>query len=528
MTPPPTRRSFWTWGGLLVLPLVFMAAAFWVRASSGPFWLWFNLDPDHVYLMSSLTLGEGRAPGHVDHPGTTVQALGAAVLKAATPGANSAERTFRVIGDSEHYLSIMAAVHVTLIGLAMLAAGMIAFAASGRVIEAMLLQCGPLLVGLVLKHAPHVKPEPLLVVAVLLMMGAAAACLREDWLERHRDRLAGWFGVLAGFTLATKITAAPVLILPLFILGRWRARIIYAVMSAVALALFLVPIWPVLGRMMDWIGTIAMGSGAYGAGAGQVVDLAAYPGNLRKLLARPLFHGPLLAALGLVLWSFWRALPKSEIRLLGGIAATQLLHVALVAKHPSAHYMIPSYVLGGLTLMVVYRLASRGHLGAWVDRPWARFGTIAVVAGIVLSQAASIHRLTKEARGQRNAALSVDERRFAGCAHVATDFASRRSYALYFGSHLDGLTHLPELKAGQPADHFWYVAFKNQFRTWDGIADPATTLAPYSCVVLRGSAEQGMFGIAEAALRKALPDRTWNRSCSTRDEIILASGIDCR
>lgn len=516
------------WGFLLLLPAVFLLAAFWLRASAGPFWLWFNLDPDHVYLMSSLTLGEGHPPGHVDHPGTTVQTIGAAVLKAAMPGATAAERATRAIGDSEHYLAIMAAVQVTLVALAMLAAGAVAFIASGRLVEAMLLQSGPLLIGLVLKHAPHVKPEPMLVAAMMLFMAMLAASLREDWLERYRDRLAGGLGVLAGFILATKITAAPVLVLPLFVLGRWRAVIVYGALSVIALALFLVPIWPVLGRMAEWIGSIAMGSGAYGAGAGQVVDLAAYPGHVRKLLARPLFHGPLILAIGLVIWSRWRALPKAEIRLLTGIAVAQLLHVLLVAKHPSAHYLIPSYVLGGLTLMTVHRLAVGGHLGPWTMHPWARRGALAVVVGIVASQTLSVHRLGLELRGQRDIALAVDERRFDACARVATDFASRRSYALRFGSYVDGLSHMAELKASQPADDFWYVGFKHEFRTWDGVADMATTLAPYGCIVLRGSVEQGMFGAAEAALRQALPERNWDRSCSTRDEIVLTSGIACR
>lgn len=524
MNGPPLHRWRWPSAALLVLPVLFLVAGLYVRDAAGPFWLWFNLDPDYGYLLNALRIAEGRPPTMIEHPGTTIQTLDAAILKIWHAGA---QRVAAVMDDPERHLSALALIHVSAIATAMLAVGIAAYRLLGDLTGALLAQSGPLLIGLTLKHAPHTKPEPLLVVAMLALTGLAATSLRGDLMERHRDRIAGWLGVIAGFTLATKITAAPVLILPLLILGRWRAVAIYAAVAGLAFALFLVPAWPMIDRIIEWISKIALGSGAYGAGAGKIVDLAAYPGNLRKLLARPLFHGPLLVAAGLVVWSRWRALPRLEIRLLTGIAVAQALHVAVVAKHPSAHYLIPSYVLGGLTLMVVFRLATGGHLGAWAARPGTRIGAAVLALAVAASQASSVYRMGQELRRQHNMALSVDHRRFVACAQVYTDFASSPAYALHYGGVMDGNLRAAELSARLPANHFWYVGFRHEFRDRDGLAEVGPSLAPYECIVLRGSVEQGMFGGAESVLRNALPDRAWNRSCSTREEIVLASGIAC-
>ena len=84
---------------LLVLPGCFMVAAFWVRAQGGPAWLWFNLDPDYYYLLDALNVLNLTTPGHVYHPGTTVDWLGALILKVAYLGAGAENIITAVLND---------------------------------------------------------------------------------------------------------------------------------------------------------------------------------------------------------------------------------------------------------------------------------------------------------------------------------------------------------------------------------------------------------------------------------------------
>jgi hypothetical protein len=46
----------------------------------GPYFLRNNFDPDYNYLLNSLSLLKLQTPRHTDHPGTTLQLLGAVVL----------------------------------------------------------------------------------------------------------------------------------------------------------------------------------------------------------------------------------------------------------------------------------------------------------------------------------------------------------------------------------------------------------------------------------------------------------------
>ena len=86
---------------LLLLPVAFMAAAFWARAQGGPTWLWFNLDPDYFYLLDALNIINLTTPGHVYHPGTTVQWLAALILQIANLGASGDDLTALVLADPE-------------------------------------------------------------------------------------------------------------------------------------------------------------------------------------------------------------------------------------------------------------------------------------------------------------------------------------------------------------------------------------------------------------------------------------------
>ncbi|MCH7485635.1 MAG: hypothetical protein IIC04_01445 [Proteobacteria bacterium] len=75
----PAAGGRWAWAALAALPVAYVAVTLVLRAHTMPFWLWHNLDPDYFYLLDSLNILNLTTPGHVYHPGTTVQWLGALV-----------------------------------------------------------------------------------------------------------------------------------------------------------------------------------------------------------------------------------------------------------------------------------------------------------------------------------------------------------------------------------------------------------------------------------------------------------------
>ena len=65
----------------LVLPALVVLAGAWFARCRTPITYW--ADPDYAYLLNALSLAEGAAPSHTQHPGTTAQEMGAVVLRLA-------------------------------------------------------------------------------------------------------------------------------------------------------------------------------------------------------------------------------------------------------------------------------------------------------------------------------------------------------------------------------------------------------------------------------------------------------------
>ena len=73
-----------------IVPVAVGLAAAALRRAQGPFWLATNQDPAYSYLYDALRVSRGLPPNHFQHPGTTVQLLGAVVVRALHRGGGRA------------------------------------------------------------------------------------------------------------------------------------------------------------------------------------------------------------------------------------------------------------------------------------------------------------------------------------------------------------------------------------------------------------------------------------------------------
>src|SRR6516225_9156134 len=65
---------------LVIIPVSLFCLSTVLTKHHGAYFLRNNFDPDYNYLLNSLSVLYLRTPGHTDHPGTTLQILGAAIL----------------------------------------------------------------------------------------------------------------------------------------------------------------------------------------------------------------------------------------------------------------------------------------------------------------------------------------------------------------------------------------------------------------------------------------------------------------
>ena len=516
---------------LAALPACFMAAALAARSAGGPTWLWFNLDPDYFYLLDALNIVNLTTPGHVYHPGVAVEWLAALVLKAAHPFDAGAAIAAQVLVDPEHHLRLIGDFFIVLGALALLAVGVVGRRVFGGLTAPWLLQMAPFLSMVILKQSYRVKPESLLVLTTLALIAVATLTLEPGLMERHRRRFAVGFGVIAGFGVATKITALPVFLLPVFVLGGPRWIALYAASAFAALIVFTLPAVGAYDVFLAWMTKVSLASSAYGGGPAGVIDWARYPAGVAKLVRRPAFVLPLaLGALALA-WAAWRRndgrpLPAPEVRLIAGIVAAQLAHVLMVAKQPNAIYLIPSLALSALAIVGLWRLAA-AIVGEGAGARRLERGMSALLALLLVAQAAGVAGLARGLADDRDRALAVDDGRFRACARVYSYSASSPSFALMLGDFMTGSRFVDRLAGILPANDYWLEHWWDQsrvvFRAVRGPADMTATLARYPCAVLRG----GHWPLIKTFLGALAPGLSFDATCSTRDETIFVNGAGC-
>jgi len=522
-----TDRRAWV---VLVLPVALAWTLFQLRAGAGPFWQWNLLDPSYFYLLDALNLLNGDAPGHVYHPGITVQAFGALVL-GVTSLVNGGDATAAVLGDPESHLRILSDVMIVLNALALVLVGIAGRRAFGVWLPGLVCQLAPFMSTIILKHAYLPKPEAFLVLATSVLIALLLLSLRPA--DGSGSRLALGFGAVAGFIAATKITAVPVLVLPLFLLRDAKSWIVYGVAAAVAAVLFVLPAWGSIHIFIDWVGKVAVGAGPYGSGAQTGIDFTAYPEAYAKILKRPSLRVPLiLAALtfGVVWWrrrQGWQV-SRAEVWALAAVSAAPLAQAALVAKQPTAFYMIPSYMLGAVSVLFSVRLL-------WACRPDGLrlpVGPVPLAAGLfaiaVAAQAAGVVRLSHQLSELRERAVSIDNGSFEKCARVYIYSASDPVYAMFLANKVTGERFTQELKERFSANDYWiddwWAWEPTLLRNWDGEQDFSVARAAYPCVFMRGNRPGGL----QNFLRHHNAAGDFDLSCSAGVEQVATLGVDCQ
>jgi hypothetical protein len=372
------------------VPLALLGLWATMLAGKGPYWLGSNLDPDYVYLLNGLNILQGFVPAHLDHPGTPLQVIVALVIKITHWLAGSGDVAGDVVRRPDLYLYAVNGLLLVVLAGALVAAGLAALRTTGSLVASLAIQLLPGLDPVIGGHVICVKPEPLLAGLAALL---AALVLKRLDPGRVEGRLpdSALFGLLVGLSLATKVSSAPLAVLPLLLLTGMRARALFAGVAAATLAIGTLPAWPALKIFRKFITTLATHSGQYGSGKPSIFDLGEYLQGLRLLVSGrsgAVFVGVVavgaLVAIALA-WEVRRTGDASAAgarRALLASIAMQVVSVLIVARHPSRHYLFPALVMSGLTAALA--LHGLGLLRTAAPR-WARWSALLLSALLILA-----------------------------------------------------------------------------------------------------------------------------------------------
>jgi hypothetical protein len=197
-----------------VIPIALFALSLFLASQHGPYFLRNNFDPDYNYLLNSLSLLKLRTPGHTDHPGTTLQLLGASVVWFQWLGAwllgHSQPLTDSVISHPEEYLRGINIVLNALVGATLYWAAWAIYRLSNSLAAALLLQGSVLVYSQTFLALPRVSPEPLLIATGLALMALLAPMVfSSDGSGANENPLASAAGAMFGFGLIQRSHSRP-------------------------------------------------------------------------------------------------------------------------------------------------------------------------------------------------------------------------------------------------------------------------------------------------------------------------------
>ena len=111
-----------------------------MKSAVGPYWLSPNNDPAYLYLVNFLYLIDNITPNFTDHPGTTLQVLGACIIKLLHFSENTSQIISNVLRNPELYLNIIHSVLLFLYTLTLMIVGGYALYKSKNLLSSFLLQ----------------------------------------------------------------------------------------------------------------------------------------------------------------------------------------------------------------------------------------------------------------------------------------------------------------------------------------------------------------------------------------------------
>jgi hypothetical protein len=415
--------------------------------------------------LNAANLAGLKGVGHIDHPGTPVQVLGAVTIKVVHFFNFSSEIDWRtdVLQRPEYYLKAINIVMVALNVLMLLTLGMFTYFLTDNFWLSLWLQFSPFFSITLLQFGlTRVTPEPLLFFSSSLMIVVLVFVLKA-----HSDNLTTpgenvimifIFGLITGFGIACKVTFIPLMVIPLILFPKLKNKILYLFAAGISFVIFTLPIIRMYPRFFDWVHNLLTHSGRYGSGPSQLISTEKYIKNIKQLLiGNPFFS--IILVLALVIVVITLLVPKFRkdygstihFKLLAAVGAAQLIGLLMVSKHSAHHYLLPVLNLSGITLFFIF-LYFKHLLGQYNVNPKILTAPTAIFLVFLFVLANPVGQLNKTITRLKNVkvqSLAIHQEvknNYKNYAKIFYYGSSSPEYALKFGNDLSRSCHSEPLQ----------------------------------------------------------------------------------
>jgi len=429
---------------LFAIPLLLLVTAKTLRNSEGPFYFNAGYDPNYVYAVSSLNILNSANAVHADHPGSTVQLLGAGYLLLS--GKSVQQITEYVLSDPESYLYGFNLLLIFVTGLCMFISGLIIFRLTGKISLSFFIQITPFISSTLIFEITQATAEifliSLMMLYIALIFSAKFSIERSGYLKFRYSIL---FGILSGLCMATKITFFPLLVIPLIILPGFKRKTAFIIITALT---FFAVTFPVMGSydyFLNWIGKLIMYDGLYGDGNKVIFNIHSFFSNFIEMILKDfLFIVVFISAVAVLFFCKFK-IRAEEIKnnfnrkILLAIVIASAVQIIAVSKHYSQHYLVPSMMLTLLTVYLIYSLCGEYEIIKSIKNRKNFFIIIVSVFAVISS--VMIYKVYKDATiltEETKKVIKIADTKADSSVIVNSYGASNRKYGLVFSMNWAG------------------------------------------------------------------------------------------
>ena len=477
-----------------IIPAVFLFGALQLKKVSGPQWLGSNFENSYTYLFNSLLIVKGKPPFHIDHPGTTTQVFGAAVLAAS--GHGSGDKLIKtVLHDPEKFLRRM---HRALLIVCVLAIWIFPWLAAlkvGSYAKGLLLQFPVLFFDTIWHFSIWFGSDLALVACSIAAVSLCLVLVNDREGENRQLATLVLAGVICGLGIATKLTFFPLILITLLCCRRLRSFLVFGASFLVAAAVALMPIYSELPRVFQWILRLSIHAGRYGS-AGVGFATPHYLADVTTLLsAEPsIWLVPTLATgtiVCLTLRPGGKGLPSSARRLVSNaciVFIVQTVSFTIVAREAAFHYLVPLYASTGLNLAFLWQLV-RCRRRQMRARAIAALLSLLLVAFGVSGLIFRVADLYQSLRATRLSELAIYRRvkkNTEGAVRVDYYGSIGPEFAMWFANDFSRGTFADILEKQFPKSLFYQI-FNGNFETFGSSIEPEDVLKKYGHLFFFGN-----------------------------------------
>ena len=350
------------WLIVTIIPVILILTSIAINKAAGPFYLT-RIDPEYVYLLNGLNCSilEFDHIGHVDHPGTPFQIVTGIFILLTYIFAGQGGIAHDVISRPELYLSGASFLLSLLTALSVLWLGKINLNITGKKLPSLILQCLFFFSFILIETLSRYMPDRFLIVVIVLLIGFIIKFLYQPGYSEKKFAFIS--GVIMGIGLVTKFHFFPLLIVPLFLIKKFKNILWYVSSLSLSAILNFMPVHNHHAHFRKFITRIVTHEGLYGTGTEQIFNWHGILDNIKGILYSELsFTLAIILAAFLVIYlnlkSELRDKNRKEIRFLWAFLCISLIGILVVAKHYKNFYIIPIVSFTAFAYYTIFRIGN--------------------------------------------------------------------------------------------------------------------------------------------------------------------------